>query len=829
MEDNEDAPVMGTVPRQKVTSRCKSIDRYGDSDVDLTRKRSFSDEYFKRVARDLKSIPCLLLLGNIFAFVFLIIWSNITKHLFVTQRPPEITTPAETTPPLIRSIRELHMCSKPRCGAIGHAINYGVNSDVQPCSNVLEHVCGRWLKADTEIYEKVMLGSARLYVEDMYWDIKRHLETMPISLPLRTQHKVSIVYRRCLYEGKADRRELLADTMNNVYHLQSWPFANTPFEPFRKVLARFLRYTGEAALLHIGTARLLQITRASSNAADEPSNDITLALDCPTFVMPRHWLLTRNDADKNDYAALVMNVMKLYQGRDVPIHVAKNVVAFEINNAYVARKYCHRRKLRKFTIAQLETKMRSFHWLEFLREAVGESSGIVLNEKTPVLIRSFDYLKYVASLVNAPKENRAVNYIGWRVLRFYGPQALRAIRNSIAAFRQSKLNETVNDDWKRCLLTTNEIIPIGMGRVYVEAMTRLKTFFAVQDLVTKVIFSFKYIISQAVWLDAEAKVNASTYLGKLKTMIGVPKWVADDKVLDMYHANFTVDPANDPFFVLFDKGTRHTAALRFLPLSLMGTNQIKRSKYWKARSSEGTDGKNATADDVSLAGVNVRPLHTFIFPSRVVDLKLHHYNMRQALVFDVNENSLLLPAGILQPPYFDPNVPLAINYGGLGVLILHDMVREFFRFFFDDTEARWRKRTRCINNRVYRKTEESSGSLDENQEHEMVTFTMMTVRAAYNAYHYALGADDDDVVPGVGAEANPDQLFMLTAVRTLCTIIRDRHFALVEHSKETLLLRKVTAALQSLNELVDAFKCPDDDKRNAYYYCMESTRPVEDN
>lgn len=820
---------MGTVPRQKVTARCKSIDRYGDSDVDLTRKRSFSDEYFKRVARDLKSIPCLLLLGNIFAFVFLIIWSNITKHLFVTQRPTELTTAAETTPPLIRSIRELHMCSKPRCGAIGHAINYGVNSDVQPCINVLEHVCGRWLKADTEIYEKVMLGSARLYVEDMYRDIKRHLETMPISLPLRTQHKVSIVYRRCLYEGKADRRELLAAIMTNVYPLHGWPFVSAHFEPFHRVLAKFLRYTGEAALLSIGTARLLQITRASSNVADEPSNDILLALDCPRFVMPRYWLLTRNDADKNDYAELVRRVMKLYKARDIPINVAKNIVAFEINNAFVTRKFCHRRKLRKFTIDQIQAKVKGISWLEFLREVVGDDSGTVLGSKTPVLIRSYDYLRYIASLANAPKDKRAVNYIGWRVLLFYGPQALQAIRNSISTFRHSKLNATINEDWKRCLLTTNDIMPIGMGRVYVEAMTRLKTFFAVQDLVTKVIFSFKYIVSQAVWLDPEAKANASSYLSRLNTMIGIPRWIADDKVLDMYYANFTINASHDPFFALFDKGTRHTAALRFLPLTLQRSNRMKRSFYWHGRSSGGAGEEDGTGQgNVSLVGVNVRPLHSFIFPSRVVDLKLHRYNMRQALVFDVNENSLLLPAGILQPPYFDPNVPLAINYGGLGVLILHDMVREFFRFFFDDTEARWRKRTRCINDRVYRKTEESSGSLDENQEHEVVTFTMMTVRAAYNAYHYALGADDDDIVPGVGVDSNPDQLFMLTAVRTLCTIIRDRYFDLVEHGKETLLLRKVTAALQSLNELVDAFKCPDDEKRNAYYYCMESTRSSDD-
>lgn len=827
MEDNEDAPVMaGTVPRQKVTSRCKSIDRYGDSDVDLTRKRSFTDEYFKRVARDLKSIPCLLLLGNIFAFVFLIIWSNITKHLFVTQKPAEVTTPAETSPPLIRSIREMHMCNKPRCGAIGHAINYGVDVDILPCKDILEHACGRWIRADEEIYEKWMLGSARLYVEDMYRDLKRFLETMPITAPMRTQHKVSVLYRKCLSERTVDSRDLLNKLMNGVYSLQSWPFESTQFEPFNTILAEFLHRTSESALLSVGTARMLQITRASSDAAGETANDIVLSLDCPTFAMPRYWLLSRNDADKNDYTALIMNVIKLYKRIEIPLAVVKNIVSFEINNAYVTRRYCHRRKLRKFTLGHLKEKVKKFPWQDFLQDVVGKDTGIIVNDDTPVLLRSFDYMRYLASLRNTPKAKRAMNYIGWRILYFYGPLALPALRDKISEFRSQKLNQSTIEDWKKCLVITNDVMPIGMGRVYVEAMTRMKTLFAVQELVSKVIFSFKYMLAQAVWLDPEAKINASNYLSQMKTMVGIPKWVADDKILDHYYVNLTFDLSKDTFFTMFDLATQHAAKFRFLPLFQQRSNEIlRRSHYWRGHLR--ADNHTATVDDELLKGINMRPLHSFIFPSHVVDLHLRRYNMRQALVFDVNENSLLLPAGLLQPPYFDPNVPLAINYGGLGVLILHDMVREFFRFFFDDTEARWRKRTRCINNRVFRKTEESSGSLDENQEHEVVTFTMMTVRAAYNAYHYALGTDDDDIVPGGGIDSNPDQLFMLTTVRTLCSIIRDRHFALVELGKDVLLLRKITAALQGLDELQDAFRCVGE-KRNAYYHCLESAHPTEE-
>src|SRR5262249_30646875 len=36
-------------------------------------------------------------------------------------------------------------------------------------------------------------------------------------------------------------------------------------------------------------------------------------------------------------------------------------------------------------------------------------------------------------------------------------------------------------------------------------------------------------------------------------------------------------------------------------------------------------------------------------------------------------NEIVFPAAILQPPFFDPNADLAVNYGGIGAVIGHGM------------------------------------------------------------------------------------------------------------------------------------------------------------
>ena len=52
--------------------------------------------------------------------------------------------------------------------------------------------------------------------------------------------------------------------------------------------------------------------------------------------------------------------------------------------------------------------------------------------------------------------------------------------------------------------------------------------------------------------------------------------------------------------------------------------------------------------------------------------------------YNPQNNEIVFPAGILQPPYFDPNADDALNYGGMGSVIGHEMTHGF-----DDQGAKY--------------------------------------------------------------------------------------------------------------------------------------------
>jgi putative endopeptidase len=162
----------------------------------------------------------------------------------------------------------------------------------------------------------------------------------------------------------------------------------------------------------------------------------------------------------------------------------------------------------------------------------------------------------------------------------------------------------------------------------------------------------------------------------------------------------------------------------------------------------------------------------------------HEWELSPATVnayYSPTFNEMVFPAGVLQPPYFSLDYPIAMNFGGIGMVIGHELVHGFddegrrfdadgvLREWWDPaTVARFAERARCVE-RTYSGVEVLPGvhldgalTLGEN------LADLGGVRTAHAAYRAWTQEHGDE--PRLLADLSGDQLFFVGFAQGWCTL-----------------------------------------------------------
>jgi putative endopeptidase len=180
-------------------------------------------------------------------------------------------------------------------------------------------------------------------------------------------------------------------------------------------------------------------------------------------------------------------------------------------------------------------------------------------------------------------------------------------------------------------------------------------------------------------------------------------------------------------------------------------------------------------------------------------------------------NSINFPAGILQPPFFDPRRDMAVNYGGVGAVIGHEMTHGFDdqgRKFDGDGNLRdwwtahdgeeFEKRVSCVADEYSAFT-----SVDDLKLNGRLTLGENTadnggLRVAYLALQEALKQSPSGKIDGL----TPEQRFFLGFGQVWCENTSPqeaRRLALTDpHSPGRF---RVNGTLQNMPEFQKAFAC----------------------
>jgi len=338
----------------------------------------------------------------------------------------------------------------------------------------------------------------------------------------------------------------------------------------------------------------------------------------------RDYYLNPDDRSKKLREQYVAHVTKMFTLLgDSPEQAAKeaqNVLAIETALAQGSMPRVDRRTPANVyhikTIAELQTLTPSFDWKVYL--AAKKQGGLAtVNVATPEFFKAFDHQIETAD-IDALK-----SYLRWHTVHRYAPNLSDPFVEENFNFYAATLagQKEQAPRWKRCTAATDRALGEAVGQDWVA-----KNFPpAAKDNMEKLVTALENALAEDIktldWMSEDTKVEARKKLDAFRRNIGYPEKWRD-------YSSVTIK-RDDPI------------------------GNVQQVAAFNDRRDLAKIGKPVNEKEWSMTPPTV---NAYYRPSM---------------------NDINFPAGILQPPFYDFKIDPAVNFGGIGVVIGHEMTHGF--------------------------------------------------------------------------------------------------------------------------------------------------------
>jgi predicted metalloendopeptidase len=338
----------------------------------------------------------------------------------------------------------------------------------------------------------------------------------------------------------------------------------------------------------------------------------------------RDYYLKQDDAKfKSIRDAYVAHVEKMLTmaGINNAQQAAAAILAFETEIAKIQWSNVENRNpvktYNKVEIAKLGDLLSGFDWNQYF-------ANMGTGGKTDsVIVRQPSYLTGLSKLIQDTPVETWQAYFNWRVLNAYAPYLSKRFVDQDFAFSNGTLRGIPQNQprWKRGVSRVEESLSEALGQLYVAKHFPAENKARMQVLVNNLLIAYKQSIETLPWMGEATKKEALTKLSKFTPKIGYPdKW-------------------------------RDYSKLTIVKGDLIGN--IKAGRAFAYQRQVDKLGKPV---DRSEWGMSPQTVNAY-------------YNSRQ--------NEIVFPAAILMPPFFNPEADDAVNYGGIGAVIGHEIGHGF--------------------------------------------------------------------------------------------------------------------------------------------------------
>ena len=252
--------------------------------------------------------------------------------------------------------------------------------------------------------------------------------------------------------------------------------------------------------------------------------------------------------------------------------------------------------------------------------SAGEIPNIVLDS---VIVQQPPFFAGLSTILENFDRDSWVAWLKWNIISGSAPYLSSDLVNQNFNFYGKTLSGTpeLRERWKRAVSLVEGSLGEAVGKVYVEKHFPLEAKKRMEQLVDNLIEAYRISINEIDWMSQETKAKALEKLGKFTPKIGYP-----DKWRD--YSALVTSPDD-----LFSNIGHVTKFQRDFELAKIG--------------------KPVDRDEWHMTPQTVNAYYNPVM------------------------NEIVFPAAILQPPFFGLTADDAVNYGGIGAVIGHEIGHGF--------------------------------------------------------------------------------------------------------------------------------------------------------
>ena len=363
----------------------------------------------------------------------------------------------------------------------------------------------------------------------------------------------------------------------------------------------------------------------SSAQDDKDSSQVIGQAEQGGLALPdRDYYTKDDDKSKQIREAYVRHIAKMFElagdSNATANSEAATVMNIETQIAKQSKTRVERRdaeaNYHRMTPAELASLTPDFSWTAYFQE-IGFPDIRQVNVGQPEFFEALD-----KQLTSVPLADWKV-YLRWHFLH----AAVRALPtkfvNEDFDFYGRTLQGTkeLQPRWRRCSAATDRALGEALGQKYVEQAFPPEAKAQARQMVANLVAALRADIATLPWMSPETRQQALAKLAAMNLKIGYPDKWRDYSAYHVVRNSFFEDIAGASQFEFHRR------------LAQIG-KPVDRTEW----------------------GMTPPTVNAY---------------------YDPEKNEIVFPAGILQPPFFDPKADAALNYGGIGAVIGHEMTHGF--------------------------------------------------------------------------------------------------------------------------------------------------------